>query len=81
MTSHKTCPKCSGRMEEGFVLDRTYGANLQSTWVGGRPAKSFWTGFKLKGQVTLPVTTLWMLKTHRDPNAENQLPGSPSQPQ
>ena len=57
MISNKTCPKCSGRMEEGFVLDRTYGANLQSTWVGGRPAKSFWTGFKLRGQVTLPVTT------------------------
>jgi hypothetical protein len=57
MTSAKTCPKCSGRVGEGFVLDRTYGANLQSTWVGGRPAKSFWTGLKLKGQGTLPVTT------------------------
>jgi predicted nucleic-acid-binding Zn-ribbon protein len=57
MTSTKTCPKCSGRMEEGFVLDRTSRANLQSTWVGGLPAKSFWTGLKLKGLATIPVTT------------------------
>jgi predicted nucleic-acid-binding Zn-ribbon protein len=57
MTPNKTCPKCSGRMEEGFVLDRTHGANLQSTWVAGFPTRSFWTGLKLRGLPTLPVTT------------------------
>jgi hypothetical protein len=57
MTRPATCPKCSGRMEEGFVLDRTYGANLQASWVEGRPAKSFWAGMKLKGLVNLPITT------------------------
>jgi len=52
-----TCPKCSGRMEEGFVLDHTYGAYLQAMWVEGAPAKSFWTGLKIKGRIKLPVTS------------------------
>jgi hypothetical protein len=57
MTRSATCPKCSGQMEEGFVLDRTYGANLQASWVEGVPAPSFWTGVKMKAQEQLPVTT------------------------
>jgi hypothetical protein len=57
MTRPATCPKCSGRMEEGFVLDRTHGGNLQATWVRGEPVKSFWTGLKLKRESMVPVTT------------------------
>jgi predicted nucleic-acid-binding Zn-ribbon protein len=57
MTLPVKCPKCSGRMEEGFVLDRTYGANLQATWVEGSPTKSFWTGVQVRGRQRLPVTT------------------------
>ena len=57
MTRSATCPKCSGRMEAGFVLDRTYGANLQATWVEGAPTKSFWTGLKIGRLVSRPVTT------------------------
>ena len=57
MTRSGTCPKCSGQMEEGFVLDRTYGANLQASWVEGVPTTSFWTGVKTKGREQLPVTT------------------------
>ncbi len=52
------CPKCDGRMEEGFVLDRTYGANLQSMWIDGEPKKSFWTGVVMKDRQQIPVTTL-----------------------
>jgi hypothetical protein len=51
------CPKCSGRMEDGFLLDRSHGALTQNTWVEGAPAPSFWTGLKVKGLTQLPVTT------------------------
>ena len=51
------CPKCSGQMEEGFVLDRTHGANLQALWIEGPPDRSFWTGLKMKGREQIPVTT------------------------
>ena len=45
-------------MEEGFILDRTYGANLQEMWVeGGPPETSFWTGLKVRGRAQIPVTT------------------------
>ena len=57
MTRSATCPKCSGRMEEGFMLDRTYGGNLQETWAEGPPEKSFWTGMKVRGRAQIPVTT------------------------
>ncbi len=52
------CPKCDGPMAEGFVLDRTYGANLQSIWVDGEPEKSFWTGVAVGDRQKIPVTTL-----------------------
>jgi len=56
MASH-TCAKCSGSMEEGFVVDHTHGGTMQSAWVEGQPRKSFWTGLKLSGSVQHPVTT------------------------
>ncbi|MEP6963802.1 MAG: hypothetical protein ABI995_17130 [Acidobacteriota bacterium] len=31
------CPKCESSMEEGFILDNTYGARLQTEWVEGEP--------------------------------------------
>lgn len=57
MTPALTCPKCSGQMEEGFVLDRTLNTNLQEKWVEGPAARSVWTGMKLKGREQIPVTT------------------------
>jgi predicted nucleic-acid-binding Zn-ribbon protein len=51
------CPKCSGQMEEGFVLDRTHGAQLQELWVEGPPTKSFWSGVTTKNREQIPVTT------------------------
>ena len=44
-------------MEEGFVLDQTYGANLQAQWIEGSPTPSFWTGVKMSGRERHPVTT------------------------
>jgi hypothetical protein len=45
-------------MEEGFVLDYTHGARVQSEWVQGAPEKSRWgTGVKLKGRLKVPVAT------------------------
>jgi len=57
MTQSKTCPKCSGRMEAGFVLDQTHGGYAQPTWLAGQPIRSFWTGLKIGRQKRLPITT------------------------
>lgn len=51
------CPKCSGTMEAGFMLDQTYGAVGQETWADGIPESSVWTGLKLKNRQQLKVTT------------------------
>ena len=46
--SSKTCPRCSGEMVEGFVLDgRDHGSRAVSEWHAGPPQKSFWFGIKL----------------------------------
>ena len=44
-------------MQEGFLLDLTYGANLPTTWVAEPPEKSFWTRTKVKGKERWPVQT------------------------
>jgi hypothetical protein len=51
------CPKCNGRMEQGFVLDNTYGARVVSHWAPGAPLKSFWAGTKLPEGETIPIGT------------------------
>lgn len=55
--SEPVCAKCGAPMEEGFILDNTYGARMQSEWVEGAPQRSSWTGIELKGKEHLPVTT------------------------
>ena len=44
-------------MEEGFLLDKTHGANLNSHWVAGAPDRSFWTGVKVRGKRLVAVRT------------------------
>jgi hypothetical protein len=39
MTS-PTCPKCNSSMEEGFIVDDTYGGRVQSQWAEGKPQRS-----------------------------------------
>jgi hypothetical protein len=58
MTQPTTCPKCSGRMEPGFIRDRAAGgANLQAQWVEGPP--TFWFGGRvdLQGLEPVPIAT------------------------
>ena len=42
------CPKCQARMEEGYIIDNTYGGRVVSTWIAGAPEKSYWTGLRVK---------------------------------
>lgn len=51
------CPKCKGRMEEGFLLDNTHGGYAASRWVKGAPEKSFWTGIKIRNKEQRAVST------------------------
>jgi hypothetical protein len=53
----RTCPKCSGQMEDGFTLDHTHGENLQAAWVEGPPKRSFWAGLKVPRAIQHPITT------------------------
>ena len=60
MTQHPmTCPKCSGHMESGFMIEREGGPNDQQVrWVEGEPIPQFWFhGVKLEGREPIPVTT------------------------
>jgi hypothetical protein len=50
------CPKCSGPMEQGFVMDYTHGGQLVSQWARGAPVKSFWMGTKVPGE-HVPIGT------------------------
>lgn len=50
MNAPEKCPKCGGRMVEGFVLDQSHGARLVSSWVSGKPEPAFWTGTKIRGR-------------------------------
>ncbi|WP_294337066.1 PF20097 family protein [uncultured Sphingomonas sp.] len=51
------CPKCQGTMEEGFLLDESYGTRGPADWVEGSPEKSIWTGVKLGDRMRLPIET------------------------
>lgn len=52
-----TCPKCEGRMEAGFIPDRTYGDVVVSNWVEGPPERRRWSGIRLKDKRQFPITT------------------------
>jgi Domain of unknown function (DUF6487) len=47
------CPKCNGQMEQGFVLDFTYGTRLVSQWVPGAPEKVFLIGIKIPKMIPI----------------------------
>jgi len=42
-------------MEQGFVLDQTYGARAVSQWAAGAPVKSFWAGTRMPEEHFIPV--------------------------
>lgn len=52
------CPTCRSSMEEGFVLDvGHHSTRAQSTWVEGKPEKSFWYGLKIEDREKRPITS------------------------
>ena len=54
-----SCPKCSGSMTEGFIVDHgDYGAAHVSTFQSGPPQRSFWTGLKQDKKEQIAVTTM-----------------------
>jgi predicted nucleic-acid-binding Zn-ribbon protein len=46
------CPKCSGQMQRGFVMDRSFTSDRVLRWVEGEPAKGGATGLKTVGLKT-----------------------------
>jgi hypothetical protein len=52
-----SCPKCGGRFQQGFLLDRQETGWAPVDWVEGEPAPSFWAGLKLRGRARYPVAT------------------------
>jgi hypothetical protein len=44
-------------MEQGFVLDHTYGGRIVSHWSAGEPKKSFWHGTALPDEKQIPIGT------------------------
>lgn len=52
-----SCPKCSGRMDPGFIIDHNHLVQMQSQWAEGEPEFSKWTGLNLSGKEKRPVTT------------------------
>jgi DNA-directed RNA polymerase subunit RPC12/RpoP len=42
------CPRCSGGMEPGFIVDESYGQKFVSKWVAGAPQKTWWMGRGLR---------------------------------
>jgi hypothetical protein len=45
-------------MEEGFVVDHSYGAIARSEWASGPPRYSIWTGMQMKGRQLYNVVTV-----------------------
>jgi len=46
-----TCVKCGGRMSEGFIADTTHHSRvICSSWIEGKPVRSFWTGLQTAGR-------------------------------
>ena len=52
-----SCPRCSGSMEPGYILDEAYGTRTVAKWVPGEPERSIWTGLKLRGKTQHDVAT------------------------
>ena len=71
--SAKSCPKCGGRMEQGFTPEAKDHATSVSLWIEGPPEKSFWTGIKTRGRKKLKIES-W--RCGRCAYLENYAPGA-----
>ncbi|HEU0283743.1 MAG TPA: PF20097 family protein [Sphingomicrobium sp.] len=52
-----SCPRCSGSMESGYIVDEGYGTRTVAKWIRGEPERSMWTGLKMRGKDTVDITT------------------------
>jgi len=53
----KSCPKCGGRMEQGFQLEYTHHHSMRiGEWIEGAPERG-WFGLKIRGRRKLPIET------------------------
>lgn len=65
-TPSQVCPKCSGNMEFGLLIDSSHGMNAEeygseraAQWVRGTPKRSWWSlAFKTAPGDRLQVATL-----------------------
>lgn len=55
MAAGSHCPKCEGRMEEGFTPDYGYGEKHDAAWHAGAPDKRWW-GLKIDKKSMRPIT-------------------------
>jgi hypothetical protein len=62
MPNPSHCPKCSGTLVRGFVVDTAHGTHVVPTWVEGAPERSIWTGLKLTGRPRSEIAT-WRCKS------------------
>jgi hypothetical protein len=50
----KTCGKCGGRMDQGFIPEAKDHSQKPELWVEGPPEKA-WYGLKLRGKRKLTI--------------------------
>jgi len=57
LMSDKThqCAKCNGQMEQGFILDNTYGGRIVGHWAAGAPKKAFLGITKMPEMKPIPM--------------------------
>lgn len=57
LAGSRTCPRCGGRMEQGFVPEYTHHSSVRlSQWVAGAPERG-WFGLKLRGRRKMAIET------------------------
>ena len=52
----KSCTKCGGRMEQGFVPEAKDHSTKVEMWFEGAPERG-WFGLKTRGRKKLPIET------------------------
>lgn len=58
MPGSKACPKCGGRMEQGFLLElRDGNQKVVTDWIEGTPEKGWFGLAKIRGKRRLEVQT------------------------
>jgi hypothetical protein len=56
--SAKSCPKCGGRMETGFILEGTrHNPHGVTKWIQGAPEFGLFKAVKVRGKTKLDIET------------------------